>query len=134
MILSLLFDALFQPVAVPTPPAPATLCRSIDQMRGTNVPIAPAKPSTDIAHALAVAIDGRSVGWIVFRRDGAPWYFDGPIMGKRPERADSARALNALGIRHVLPSDVGAGGMISLPGGVNIPALVNAGLGVYSCF
>ena len=85
-------------VLIPTPPAPTSFCAYIDRWRGTNVPISPGVPATDIIHAVAIGKGGRSVGWLVFRRDGKAWYFDGAVNGPAPEPTDSSAVLKRLGL------------------------------------
>ena len=136
-LLSVMLAALtgvVTPITLPTPSAPAGLCRYIDTWRGTNVPVTPGLASTDIVHALAIAKQGQGVGWLVLRRDGKAWYFDGPDNGKIPVHADSVNALKSLGLERFSHRDVGQGGMISLRGAVDLTRLANAGFGVYTCY
>jgi hypothetical protein len=109
-------------------------CRYIDQWHGTNVPISPALPATDIVHAVSVMNGATPIGWIVGRRDGALWYFDGPVSGTPPAPADSRRALTALGLERLSHRDIGHGAMIPLPPGTSIARIVDANLQLFSCY
>lgn len=122
------------PIVLPTPPASVALCRYIDAWRGTNVPVRPAAESTDIVHALAVARGDDPIGWLIFRRDGKIWYFDGPVRGVAPRRLDSVDALSRLGLQHHAGRDVGLGAMIPLADGAEISNLVESGFGLYTCY
>lgn len=133
-ILTLAATAL-APVTLPTPPAPVEQCRYIDRWRGTNVPISPGIPATDIVHAIAVSAGRETLGWLVFRRDGRAWYFDGPVRQQAPPpKAKVLIALNALGLERYATGDVGVGAMIPMKKPIEVSRLVSGGLGVYTCF
>jgi hypothetical protein len=118
----------------PTPPAPVSLCGYIDQWRGTNLPISPPRPETDITHAIALAVDGTAVGWLVTRRDGKTWYFDGPVNANSPPRDYSTLALNALHLEKYARANVGVGQMIPLSAPVQLSSLSGSGIGIYTCY
>ena len=130
MILAALVLATIQTVVT----APPDTCHYIDQWRGTNVPISPGIPSTDIIHAIAVSKGQIPVGWLVFRRDGMAWYFDGAIRWQVATKAMSVAALNALGLKSDTRVNVGTGAMIPLHGRVDATRLAMHGFRLDSCF
>ncbi len=134
MLAALWMHLAFQPIIRPTPPAPVSLCAYIDRWRGSNVPISPATPRTDIAHAIALAIDGRSPGWIVIRRDGKAWYFDGPVSGPRPKADDTRAALHLLGLDAYTSRDAGVGQMIPITKTPDIVEAARQGFSFYTCY
>ena len=84
-----------------TPPAPVKFCQYIDRWRGTNVPISPASEETDIIHAVALIDSDDVVGWVAYRRDAKPWYFDGPITHRTASKRQSTRVLDLLGLTNM---------------------------------
>jgi hypothetical protein len=129
-----LLQAILVPIPVPTAPAPVALCQYIDRWRGTNVPISPSTKASDIAHAVAVAKNGSPIGWVIFRRDGGAWYFDGPINGQRVPGSYSKVALDALNEQHAAGNEMGRGQMVPLTSKIELGKLIQSGLQVYSCY